>query len=68
MVTYVLLGLKVLKSEYTFFLKYITWLRIASPMVKISHIRRFEVVCKKHSDDCAPPVIELIYIVENTTL
>ena len=29
-------------------LKYLTQLIIASPMVKIIHVRRLEVVCKNH--------------------
>ena len=33
-------------------------------MVKTIHISRLEVVCKKNSYACAPPEIELIYIVE----
>ena len=35
-----------------------------STMVKISHISRLEVVCKNELYAFAPPVIELIYIVE----
>ena len=33
-------------------------------VVKIRRISRLDVVCKKHSYACAPPAIEIIYIVE----
>ena len=52
------------KVNIFFGLKYMIRLRILSPMAKISHVRRLEVVCKKLSDARAPLEIELICLLE----
>ena len=59
----------VLKVYIKFVIKYLTQLIITPTMEEIIYTRSLYIVIqKKHSDTCALPTVEIIYIVKNRTL